>query len=154
MFVTIRPPGIRSQVVAVICALSLPAMFAPAPAQANNMMSACASDIANMCSDVSNGRGRITACLMANGDRLSAPCKPEVDALAQQSSTNRLIPASARQIFSPNFRATLPESCSADAASLCPGVPLGNGQVFACLYSRDNRVSSACSAATDTLLGN
>ncbi len=142
---------VRTACLGLALALSIGAV--PQGARAD-MMAACSADIAKFCPDVANGRGRITACLMAYDNDLSAGCRPEVDALAQRSSTNRLIPANARQIFSPSFRADLPASCSADAASLCPGVPQGDGRVFACLYSRQSQVSSTCTSATDVLLGN
>ena len=94
---------VRTACLGLALALSIGAV--PQGARAD-MMAACSADIGKFCSDVANGRGRITACLMAYDDDLSAACRPEVDALAQRSSTNRLIPANARQISLPAFGRT------------------------------------------------
>jgi hypothetical protein len=38
------------------------------------------------------------------------------------------------------------------AARLCPGVPLGDGRAFACLYARNDRAGQACSSAAQATL--
>ena len=62
------------------------------------------------------------------------------------------MPGEVRRIFDPSLRATLPQSCAAPAASLCPGVPLGDGRVFACLYARSDRVSRTCNGEAEAAL--
>jgi hypothetical protein len=126
--------------------------FAPAPQARADMMTACAGDIASMCSDVPNGRGRISACLMGYSDRLSPACGPEVAAVAASGSRNILVPSNVRRSLRPGFTAPLPTSCDADAANLCSGIPTTEGRIFACLYARDARVSGTCRTDIDTAL--
>lgn len=118
----------------------------PADRAAADIMATCTTEIGSYCSDVAEGRGRIAACLVSNSERLSAGCKPEVQALAQRTSGNRLMPSSVRNMLSPGFSAALPQSCNSDAERYCPGIAQGDGRVFACLYARDSQVSQTCSA--------
>jgi hypothetical protein len=137
-----------------LTAAALAAAFvaAPAPEARADMMSACAADIASLCSDVPNGRGRISACLMGYSDRLSPACGPEVAAVAASGSRNILVPSGVRKALRPGFQAPLPASCDADAANLCSGIPTTQGRIFACLYARDARVSATCSGDIDAAL--
>jgi hypothetical protein len=135
----------------VVAAAMLTAV-APGLARAD-MMTACAPDIASFCSDVSRGRGRISACLMSREPSLSAACKPEVQAVAQSGANNRLVPAGVRNLMSGSGTApAVPAACSADAGTFCSGVGGGSGNVLACLYARSNKVSSACSSAVSAAL--
>jgi hypothetical protein len=120
---------------------------APAPARAD-MMTACAADIGKFCADVRSGRGRIAACLAGRSNAISRACLAEV----RVAANGRLVPGSVRKIFDPSLRAALPQSCAAAAASLCPGVPLGDGRVFACLYGHGDRVSRTCDSEAQTAL--
>ena len=122
----------------------------PGPAPAADLMTACASDIQRFCSDVSRGRGRISACLASEMASLGAGCRPQVQAVMQSPLT----PSYVRRALDPSFKAPLPASCVGPAKSLCPGFPAGQAQVFACLYARSDRAGKACnSAATATLKG-
>ena len=85
---------------------------------------------------------------MAQMSRLSAACQPEVQAVAQ----SRLTPSYVRKALNPAFRAPLPEPCAAPAAQLCPGMTPGQGPVYACLYARSDRISKACSTASQAAL--
>lgn len=127
-------------------------VMAPAPQARADMMSACAGDIASLCPNVPNGRGRISACLMGYSDRLSPACGPEVAAVAASGSRNILVPSSVRRSLRPGFSAPLPASCDADAANLCSGIPTTEGRIFACLYARDARVSGTCKGDIDAAL--
>jgi len=120
----------------------------PAPARAD-IMAVCSSEIGSYCADVPEGRGRIAACLVGNESRLSAACKPEVQALAQRTTRNVLMPQSVRNLLAPGFQAPLPASCEADASRYCSGIAPGDGRVFACLYAREGKVSQTCSAAAE-----
>jgi Cysteine rich repeat len=113
-----------------------------------DLMTACASEISRYCGDVSQGRGRISACLMGQMGRLSPACRPEVQAVGR----SRLTPGYVRKALNPAFRASLPEACAAPAAQFCPGMTPGEGRVFACLYARSDRVPKACSNAAQATL--
>ena len=113
-----------------------------------DLMTACASEIGRYCADVSQGRGRISACLMSQMGRLGSACRPEVQAVAQSRQT----PSYVRKALNSGFRAPLPEACAAPAAQFCPGMGPGEGRVFACLYARSDRVPKACSDAAQATL--
>jgi hypothetical protein len=125
---------------ALLAALALALGLTPAVPARADMMTVCAPEIGQFCADVSRGRGRIAACLVGRSNAISANCLAEVRAAAR----GPLVPGQARRIFDPSLRATLPQSCAAAAASLCPGVPLGDGRIFACLYARSDRASQTC----------
>jgi hypothetical protein len=80
--------------------------------------------------------------------RLGPACLPEVQVVVQ----SHLTPSYVRKVFSPAFRAPLPQACAASAAQFCPGMKPGEGRVFACLYARSDRVSAACSDAAQATL--
>ena len=65
---------------------------------------------------------------------------------------SRLTPGHVRPVFDPAFRAPLPQACAAPAAQFCPGMPPGEGRVFACLYAYSNRVGKACADAAEAAL--
>jgi hypothetical protein len=128
--------------------LALLAAAGPAlPARAD-LMAACAPDIARYCTDIDKGRGRISACLASEMGRLGSACRPEVQAVMQGPLTPRYV----RRALDPSFQAPLPEVCVVPAASVCPGVPLGDGRVFACLYARAERAGKVCSDAAQSTL--
>lgn len=136
----------------ILAALVAPALLvlgiAGGSARAD-IMTACVPEIDSYCADVAEGRGRIAACLVANTEKLSPGCAPEVKALAQRTSSNRLVPSGVRNMLVSQRAMALPATCTADAQQLCPGVPTGDSRVFACLYSRMSRVSEACSSAAE-----
>lgn len=124
------------------------AIHAP-PARAD-LMSTCAPEVQKFCSDVSRGRGRISACLASEMPKLSAACQGEV----QGVMASPLTPGYVRRALDPAFTAPLPAACVAPAKQLCPGFPAGSARVFACLYARSDRAGKACNdAATATLKG-
>lgn len=127
-------------IVAGLAALSL----APVPASAN-MMATCAPEIGSLCSDVREGRGRITACLVSHGEKLGASCRAEVQSVAS-SGGSRFAPRGVKTMMAPGFSADVPSSCQADAGRVCGDVQSGDGRMFACLYARTDQVSSACSS--------
>ena len=137
------------QRIALLPLLALAAALAahPLPARAN-LMSACATEISRFCTDVNQGRGRISACLAGEMGKLGASCRSEVQAVGRGALT----PKSVRKVFDASFRAPLPQACVAPAASVCPGVPTGDGRVFACLYARSDRVPAACTSAAEATL--
>ena len=132
----------RAQILLPLLALGGLHAFAGAGTAAD-LMSVCAPEIQKYCTDVSKGRGRISACLLGRMDKLSPACQPAVLAVRQSRAT----PSYARQVFDPGFSAPLPQACAGSAKSLCPAVPTGDGRAFACLYARGDRVPKACAEA-------
>jgi hypothetical protein len=118
------------------------------PSAPADLLTACAPEIGRFWADVSEGRGRLAACLASRLPDLGPACRPEVQALA----TARLVPGDVRRILGPGFRADLPPACERAAARYCPRVAPGDGRVFACLYARSDRVDARCSAAARALL--
>ncbi len=121
-----------------IAALAL----SPEPARAN-MMATCAPEIASLCPNVREGRGRITACLFSHGEKLGAGCRGEVQSVAT-SGGSRFAPSGVRAMMSPSFVADPPASCQSDAGRVCSNVQGGDGRMFACLYAHTDNVSGAC----------
>ena len=143
-----RVSGIIASVVAAAFVLSA---TSPGMARAD-MMSACKSDIASYCPDVSRGRGRISACLFSRSATLSADCKPEVATVARKGESSLLVPSSVRRLLGSGSAPAVPAACSADAGKVCSGVDGGSRNVLACLYARTDSVSAGCASAVDTAL--
>ena len=120
--------------------LALAALSASGAARAD-LMSACQPEIGQYCSAVSKGRGRIAACLVGRIDKLSAACKPEV----QATMKSPFIPRDMRAIFQPEFGAPVPASCAAAVRTYCGGITT-QGRVFACLYAVSDKTGGACAA--------
>ena len=139
--------SLRRNTLFPVIALALMITGHPTGARAD-LMTACASEVSRYCGDVSNGRGRISACLAGQMRRLSPACVPEVQAVGQ----SRLTPGFVRKVFNPAFRAPLPQACVAAAARFCPGMKPGEGRIFACLYARSDRIPKACSDAAQATL--
>jgi hypothetical protein len=125
----------------------------PGAAQAGNMISACKAEIAANCSGVSEGRGRISACLYANDDKLSGTCKTEVVDISNSSSFQRYLPTGVQSLKGSEQEADLRAACTADADKVCTGVKKGNGRFLACVYAQSASVSKECSAAAKFILG-
>ena len=128
--------------------IALAAVALAAPARAD-LMQACAPEVARFCGDVRRGNGRITACLASRRDALGPGCRPEIET----TTASRLVPAYARAVLSRGFRAELPPACAAVADRFCPGVPIGDGRIFACLYARSDRLDARCTRAARGVLG-
>ncbi|MCT8974667.1 hypothetical protein [Microbaculum marinisediminis] len=133
----------------VVAASLLTALFItmPGTAQADDMMSSCEGEIAAVCSGVSMGRGRIAACLYANGDNLSGACKIEVLKVSNSRTFQRYLPTGIHSLQGLDQESDLRAACIADADKVCTGVTKDKGRLLACVYSRSNRVSEACWAA-------
>lgn len=121
-------------------------------ARADNMMSACEADIAVMCDGVSQGRGRISACLYSNNDSLAASCRAEVAVVSNSRTFQRYLPSGAKSLQGSEQEAGLRAACTADVDKVCSGVKRENGRFLACVYSRSDSVSEGCWAAAKTIL--
>jgi hypothetical protein len=128
--------------------LALMAGLAAVPAAGADLMTVCAPEITRYCSGVSEGRGRVSACLASFMGQLSAACRPAVQAVGQ----SRLTPGYVRPVFNASFRAPLPQACVAPAAQFCPGMNPGEGRVFACLYAYSDRIGKTCADAAQAAL--
>ncbi len=129
--------------VAIACAVST----GPAStSMAGSLMTACSPDIASLCKGVREGRGRISACLFAHGNRISAPCKPELSKVARKVAFKPGAPAGAAD------EARLKKVCATDIRSHCKGIAPGEGRLLACLYAWSNRVSSPCEAEAKAMI--
>lgn len=128
------------------------AMGLSSPVQADELMGACSTEIASRCKDISEGRGRISACLFAHSDKLSAGCTPELSKVTTSSTFKRMIPAGVRNMNDTSYEAGLRKTCSGDIKSLCSDVAPGEDRLLACLYAWSNRVSKACRDEAKTVL--
>ncbi|MDH3580216.1 MAG: hypothetical protein OEM91_06270, partial [Hyphomicrobiales bacterium] len=89
------------------------------PALAAGLTTACEAEIAANCSGVSNGRGRISACLYAHGDGLSGACKTEVDKVTNSRAVKKNVPAGVLSLQGSEYEAGLRKACTSDANKLC-----------------------------------
>ncbi len=121
-------------------------------ALAAGLMSACEAEIAANCSGVSNGRGRVSLCLYAHGNRLSGACKTEVDKVTNSRAMKKNVPTGVLSLQGSQYEAGLRKACTSDANKLCPNVKIGKARILACLYSRLNSVSKACSSEAKMVL--
>lgn len=147
---SVRSFVIRIVFAASLLATSLSAM--PDTVQANNLMAACEAEIAANCAGVSKGRGRISACLYANDDKLFGACKIEVTKVSNSRAFQRYLPTDVNFLQGSEYEAGLRKACTSDADKSCTGVTNGNGRMLACIYSRSESVSKACWSAAKLLL--
>lgn len=147
---TMRSFVIRTVFAAGLLATSLAAL--PDTVQADNMMAACEAEIVANCTGVSKGRGRISACLYAHDDKLFGACKSEVIKVSNSRALQKNMPTGVQSLQGSEYEAGLRNACTSDADKLCTGVKTGNGRILACIYSRSNSVSNACSSATKIVL--
>lgn len=119
-----------------------------ANAASADLMQACAGEIRAHCADVDQGRGRVSACLASNREKLGSACLSEVSAVAE----SWLVPGNVRKIFASDFRAELPVTCESAAAQLCPNVEQSDGRIFACLYARTQQVGAPCQADVQAVI--
>ncbi len=127
-------------------------MGAASPVYAAGLMDACSADIASLCKDINKGRGRISACLYAHSNKVSAACKPELSKVTSGSTFERMIPAGIRNLNNTPYEAGLRKICAADIKAFCPDVAAGEDRLLGCLYAWSNRVSKACRTEAKTVL--
>ena len=106
---------------------------------AEQVVKGCDKEIKTYCQDVTQGEGRVLACLYARGDKLSGQCEYALyDAAVQlERAVNAL--------------AYLANECRDDLKSFCSGIEPGGGRLVQCLDKNSAKVSSRCKqAAKDT----
>ena len=138
-------------VATLVAAFATPAVLAPTPASAD-LMQTCAPEIQAVCSDVREGRGRITSCLAANSDKASAACVAEVDAQLNKGIVRNRVPRGNTPLQGTSAGATLTAACGPELASLCSGVTPEAEAMIACLYARSDRVSKTCEDTSNAVL--
>ncbi|WP_394043233.1 hypothetical protein [Roseixanthobacter liquoris] len=92
----------------------------------------CGKDIETLCKGVNLGNGLIRQCLDAKADKVSAQCKSDY-AKVMVSIEKRV--AAQQSIL---------KVCNADAARLCQGMVMGDGNLLSCLLEATKVVSPAC----------
>ncbi|KAJ1624946.1 hypothetical protein T492DRAFT_844362 [Pavlovales sp. CCMP2436] len=97
-------------------------------------MRACASDLNRTCSNVRHGDGRVRGCLFRHRAQLSAPC------------FERLLASEAARATDIRLQPRLMQACLADSATFCPGLPLSDGRLTACLalHKHEQGMSHEC----------
>ncbi len=98
----------------------------------------CATDIKQLCPDVTPGSANVLACLRQNEPKLSAACREEIQANALK----------ARRIVEEFGR-----SCRADVEQFCAGVEPGGGRVIGCLNQHQLDLSSSCQEEMNRIAG-
>ena len=92
---------------------------------------ACRADIAALCPNLPPGRAdhrALAQCLESQADKVSAPCKAEMDAMKAKMEAAK-------------------EACKPDVDKFCSGVAAGGGRVMDCLKQHESELSDACKAA-------
>eukprot|EP00873_Tetraselmis_striata_P011681 jgi/Tetstr1/431945/TSEL_002252.t1 len=90
---------------------------------------ACRNDVAQFCSGVEGGDGRVHSCLRQNREQLSPKCKEEEEKLNIIQSTNI------------EFRPRLKKLCREERSVFCKGVKPGRGRVIRCLQENVGKSS-------------
>jgi hypothetical protein len=97
----------------------------------------CGKEIRTLCSGVTNGRGRLLACLYARESKLSPRCGDRVYGSLERLGEALGALANVRRV------------CDADVRRLCQGVQPGNGHLIDCLAKARPSVSERCNATLD-----
>lgn len=101
---------------------------------ADGFNQACGADIADVCSEVTPGDGRIQACLYAHQDTITDACF----AATEQSGVIL------ERVF--DRYNGLYEACGADIQTHCGDVEFGGGNLIMCLNENLAEVSEGCTA--------
>lgn len=88
---------------------------------------ACAADVAQLCSGVEHGDGRIAKCLRDNKDKVSAECK----------ANHEKMKAAFKEVK---------EACHDDVEKFCSSVKGGKGRIMKCMKEHKEELSAGCKA--------
>ena len=109
--------------------------FAQAAPVAELVAADCKSDIETLCKDVTQGQGRLAACLYAYSDRISGRC---IYAMYNVMDQLELVASRIRYVAN---------VCMDDIESLCVDTSPGGGRILDCLGQNEAKVSAACNQA-------
>lgn len=154
----------------LVGAAILPAMAqAPSKAQQSAIRSACPSDYKTYCASVPPGGKPALACLQQNAAKLSDACRTAVQAVGGAATTapaggaaksgaattgtgkttGGKAPAAAAPAgdMAPHEAGLIRQACRRDFRTHCRGVPIGGGNVIACLRANAASLSPGCKSA-------
>jgi hypothetical protein len=120
----IRLISVRTQLFAMIIALSIPVLWAGTPGYAETSPP-CAEEIAKFCKDIQPCKGLLMDCLKQHESELSPTCKAKVE-----EANRRLEEAQ--------------QACSEDIQKFCKDVKPGGGRIAKCLKEHACDLSPAC----------
>jgi len=112
------------KIVGVVLASVLLLTAARAVAQQSAARQACASDIKQLCAEVSPGEGRLKACVAEHFGQLSASCQTALIS-----------------------NVTITKACKADAEQKCAGTEPGGGHIQACMKDHFTELTEPCKDA-------
>lgn len=95
----------------------------------------CEKDIETYCNNVTEGDGRMLACLYAHSDKLSSRCEYTLydSAILLQRLVGKLVYVSSE--------------CDEDTKKYCSSVTLGEGRLLTCLDKNADKISRRCALA-------
>ncbi len=139
----------------------------PTPQQQSAIRAACRSDFISHCSGVTPGGAAALQCLQRNAASLSAGCRGALAAISGGGSApaaaagEAAAPAAAAPavqpmempMLRPREALAILRICGADKEVLCPGIPIGGGQVLRCLAQNVASVTPNCRAALAAAAG-
>ena len=127
----------RPGVILAVSALALVAGARAGPAQTltEQVLTGCATEMGEHCSEVMPGEGRMLACLYAHEDKLSGQCQ------------FALYDAAVRLERAVNALTYVASECRADIESQCAAVQAGQGRILQCLEDAGDKVSDTCNQA-------
>ncbi len=109
-----------------------------APAQqrlAEQVAKGCDQEIKTYCKDVTQGQGRILACLYAYEDKLSGRCDYALyDAAVQLERAVNALSYAANE-------------CREDLKTFCSNIEAGGGRLLQCLDRNSAKISNRCKQA-------
>ncbi len=107
------------------------------PALAQDVLQACETDIANYCSQVTPGQGRLLACAYAHEDKLSDSCDQAISEAADQLDW-----------FLHEVKTAI-ETCAVDIEKHCSEVAAGEGRIYRCLKKKKAELDPDCGGVVE-----
>jgi hypothetical protein len=124
-------------VVVVICVLVIceGCAIAPTKGPVEIVADGCKAELETYCKNVTQGEGRVLACLYAYSDKLSNRCEYALYEAVSQLQ---------RAVEALSYTAT---ECRDDLKTYCSDVQPGEGRLLQCLDKNDAKVSKRCKQA-------
>jgi Cysteine rich repeat len=125
-------PGRLAAASLLCCTVALAQATPPPAGSPPPKGGACRADAAALCPNLTPGRGdhhAIAQCLESQADKLSAPCKAELEQMKARAEAAK-------------------EACKPDVDKFCSDVAAGGGRVMECLKQHQSELSDTCKSAT------